>query len=891
MEFAKRFRSFFLLAVTTAAYTVITVFGVSVLVAPQAATAVQSVPYKVNFQGRLTDASGNALSNGTYNVKFRLYDAATSGTNKWEEDRVYGTPDNRVTVQNGLFNIQFGDVTALSPSLFNRSTTGDLWLEVELPTPATATSTSPVWTELPMTPRQPLASAPYAFNSDTLDGLDSSGFVQLNPSGAQSGSINVQNNVTAGGALQGATATVTGASGLTLGSTTAAGGIIFNDGTANARTVTLGTTGLTNTYSLTLPTSAPSTSQCLSTSSGSASQLVFIGCPTGGNASTALSNLASVAINTSLLPASNNTIDAGSAALGFRTGYFATSILAPAIDTISSGILSIAPGTASSISLGKDTTIVAAKTFTVSSGLTSLTGATTGDALNVSNSTSTGNIAVFKDGATAVFTIANEGAVRLKTLSDSPTALEVINSGNGTVFSVDTGANLVRASGTGSNISLTSGTGAIQIGADNTYNLALDDNEIMSRNNGAADTLYVQKLGGGFRVQANTTLFKDASDNTTAFQIQQNGSAVPILNVDTSNRRVGIGMDNPASALDVLGNTTADALNVSNSTSTGNIAVFKDNTTGVFTIANGGAVLAKTVADSATAFQIQDTLAVDMLTIDTLADRLIVGEPDTTGTLLVLDTKTDAGDPAGTNGGMYYNSNNNKFRCYEESRWTDCTSSAQDYDLLDKTDDFITGLATTGNIGDLGWTLGAGTAAVKAGEQNHPGMYTIASTTTSGTIGRITMSGAAATASMVAGDANYVAAIVRPLSGTTTMSVRVGLTNNPATSAEGAQGIYWAFTPATSANWRTVTRDGVGATTNSTATAYTAGTWYKLEIKKNNSGNWEFYLNGTLQFTHSANIPTASTAMYPIVAIETSNTTTKTLDVDWFRLRSTVLTR
>src|SRR5665647_1246156 len=30
-----------------------------------------------------------------------------------------------------------------------------------------------------MTPRQPLAASPYAFNSDTLDGLDSSSFAQL----------------------------------------------------------------------------------------------------------------------------------------------------------------------------------------------------------------------------------------------------------------------------------------------------------------------------------------------------------------------------------------------------------------------------------------------------------------------------------------------------------------------------------------------------------------------------------------------------------------------------------------------------------------------------------------------------------------------------------------
>jgi hypothetical protein len=126
------------------------------------------------------------LSDGSYNVKFRIFDAASSGTNLWEGDRVYSASDHRITVQNGLFNIQFGDSTqgdpALSSSLFNTQTHANLYLEVELPTPATATcatNSCASWTEGAMTPRQPLASATYAFNSDTLDGLDSAAFGQL----------------------------------------------------------------------------------------------------------------------------------------------------------------------------------------------------------------------------------------------------------------------------------------------------------------------------------------------------------------------------------------------------------------------------------------------------------------------------------------------------------------------------------------------------------------------------------------------------------------------------------------------------------------------------------------------------------------------------------------
>ena len=173
-----RVRVFLLVAAAGALFT--TAFGV--LTAPTVSAA-QTVPYKINFQGRLTDNNGNALTDGLYNIKFRIWTAATGGTNSWEEDRVFSASDNRVQVTGGLFNIQFGDLTALSPALFSGAY--PLYLEVELPTPATATCATngcASFTEGAMTPRQALASSAYAFNSDTLDGLDSTAFGQLGAS-------------------------------------------------------------------------------------------------------------------------------------------------------------------------------------------------------------------------------------------------------------------------------------------------------------------------------------------------------------------------------------------------------------------------------------------------------------------------------------------------------------------------------------------------------------------------------------------------------------------------------------------------------------------------------------------------------------------------------------
>ena len=48
------------------------------------------------------------------------------------------------------------------------------------------------------------------------------------------------------------------------------------------------------------------------------------------------------------------------------------------------------------------------------------------------------------------------------------------------------------------------------------------------------------------------------------------------------------------------------------------------------------------------------------------------GAGTSTPDLLVLDNKNTAGDPTGVTGGMYYNSNLNKFRCYQNGAWTNC---------------------------------------------------------------------------------------------------------------------------------------------------------------------------------------------------------------------------
>lgn len=195
-----RFRYFTLiaLAITIAASILLLIFS------QNSAHAVTTVPTKMNFQGRLTDSSGNIKPDGLYNMKFRLFTVNSGGTDVWNETR---ETTNRVQVTNGLFSVRLGDATAIPASLF---ASGSLYLEIELPTPATATCSTAscaTYGEGPMTPRNQLAASAYSYSSETLDGLDSSAFVQTASNNVLTGSNTVKTTSTTALQVQNASTT------------------------------------------------------------------------------------------------------------------------------------------------------------------------------------------------------------------------------------------------------------------------------------------------------------------------------------------------------------------------------------------------------------------------------------------------------------------------------------------------------------------------------------------------------------------------------------------------------------------------------------------------------------------------------------------------------------
>jgi hypothetical protein len=107
---------------------------------------VAQTPATMNYQGKLTDASGVAVS-GPVNIVFRVFDVETGGTALWSETR------SSIPVTNGLFDVILGEVTPLDIP-FDRQ----YWIELQIGSET-------------LSPREKLATVPYSFRTAIADSL------------------------------------------------------------------------------------------------------------------------------------------------------------------------------------------------------------------------------------------------------------------------------------------------------------------------------------------------------------------------------------------------------------------------------------------------------------------------------------------------------------------------------------------------------------------------------------------------------------------------------------------------------------------------------------------------------------------------------------------------
>ena len=140
----------------------------------QNVNATAGVPLIMNYQARVTSNLGAPITAAT-SMRFIIWDAATLGNCVWSG---WGTGTNgcttdpnagsvTITPAAGVFSLALGDTTvssqnALQSNIFNDDSR---YLEVQM-------NNGGGWETLG--PRKHILSAPYAFNSNLLNGLSSS---------------------------------------------------------------------------------------------------------------------------------------------------------------------------------------------------------------------------------------------------------------------------------------------------------------------------------------------------------------------------------------------------------------------------------------------------------------------------------------------------------------------------------------------------------------------------------------------------------------------------------------------------------------------------------------------------------------------------------------------
>lgn len=111
-------------------------------------TANAAVPQFIKYQGLLTDSSGSHLE-GSHNLTFKLYDAASFGNLIWTESQ-------SVNVENGLFQVSLGAVNPLIHEIFDEP---QVWLGIA------------IGSDPELSPRERIGAVPYALQAEVAQSV------------------------------------------------------------------------------------------------------------------------------------------------------------------------------------------------------------------------------------------------------------------------------------------------------------------------------------------------------------------------------------------------------------------------------------------------------------------------------------------------------------------------------------------------------------------------------------------------------------------------------------------------------------------------------------------------------------------------------------------------
>ena len=609
---------------------------------------------QINFQGKLTNPDGTNVSDNNYSILFTIYNGGTEaggGSSVWTETQT-------VPVADGIFRVALGSVTSLPGSVdFNGDT---LYLSVK------------VGADPEMLPRIRLTAAPYAFNSDSLDGLDSTGFVQL-AQGIQTDSSTTNASIAIN--KTGITADI-----LLLQRGGVAQVTVNNSGAMTLAQLLTGQAGASFTGGpLTLTGNAASS---LTTSSGALT-------------------VTSAAAATWSTTAGNLTIQAGSGTVSLGTSTILTA----------SGAISIQPGSGD-VQVGPTV------------------GDTTGTLLVLDTKTDTGdpsgvNGGMYYSADSAKFRCYENGSWKNCADGGTPTIAQFYDQTGGIDLNTTTPVAVPFDMETRKDNGITHDTVTnntrVYLDAAGWYKISYQvsgANQSTTRNNvfcqlrfnGSTNNIpsgsysYVRDTTNAYGTNSSVVLTQTSSANqyyevmcsqfgTAGVQLavaNQSWTIVEKVNVNSGTTLQAV-YDNGNTIqttdgrdiLFTLNDTATDANILINLKCTGSCGgngrfAIQSDGTDIATFNGNGSILFKNSTDSTNAFSIQYASSTStLMQVDTQNSLVYIGNvvSDSNGVLLVLDTKDTDGDPTGVNGGMYYNSNNGRSRCYENGYWSDCATT------------------------------------------------------------------------------------------------------------------------------------------------------------------------------------------------------------------------
>ncbi|MDP2930501.1 MAG: hypothetical protein Q8N56_02765 [bacterium] len=697
----------------------------SLLFSVNTASGTAGVPKILSHQGRLLNSAGELLGGSAglnYCFRFAIWNMSTGGTRNpnqlWPAE--YAVPSTMtINVKNGVFNVGIGDTSVPGEGntlTFNFQDYDTVYLDVEVATKVGATCAPGDGEEVfeNLSPRQRIVSSGYAINSDTVDKFHAAQSAAgdqipvLTSGNLIFGGTDPQLNVTGtntltlqGGALAGTIIIGNSAStALKLGKFTSENAIIYTaDGTSDGTLASIanGTTG-----------------QCLVATTGLAPAWGSCG---GGSQTPWTSDID--ADNWSLLDFGPNLTSRAALTIASAAGTTSTGLVTLASGNASAGTagnIAIDVGTSTSsngtISIG---TAARAQTITIGNttgGTITIGGASGSDLLlqdanwgitgaGAATLASVNKVALTQPTNSATLTIADQKTLTVNnSLTFSGADAKTINFGSNSIALTTSGDTTLTLPASGTMATLT-GSETISNKTFSSDINFLDANPGTAYTVAGSDSTTATVAGGDLTMRAGAGLTTGAGGNLIiAAGTSPSGTAGYLALQTAGAEKLRVQADGnflfEKGAQDVILAVTAPAA----TTRTYTIPDFGANDSFVAlaatqaltnkTIGSTGLIFsgATTDIDAATGegLTIQGRAASSFITTTGNITFQAAGS-GTTGTVQIgaggvgsdtpdffgLDVKLTTGDPAGgAEGYMYYNTLDNKFRCYQNSAWTDC---------------------------------------------------------------------------------------------------------------------------------------------------------------------------------------------------------------------------